>query len=125
VDRDAHAHLGGLDGTRPDQSRLAGEDPNKIAHTPLGRLTVADVDRWHTRLRTAGVGESSLRNQHLVLRASLSQAARWGWVTTNVAALATLGRRTTKPRAAMTATDVRAVIEAGERFDSAAAASGA
>lgn len=31
-----------------------------------------------------------------------------------------LGRRTTKPRAAMTAADVRAVIEAGDRFDPAA-----
>ncbi len=61
-----------------------------------------------------------MRNQHLVMRASMSQAARWGWVSTNVVALATLGRRTTQPRSAMTADDVRAVIEAGERFDPAA-----
>lgn len=105
---------------RDQTSRASLVRADKIARTPLGRLTVADVDRWHTRLRGAGVGESSLRNQHLVLRASLSQAARWGWVSTNVAALAALGRRTTKPRAAMTAADVRAVIEAGERFDAAA-----
>ncbi len=101
---------------RDQTSRASLVKADKIARTPLGRLTVADVDRWHTRLRAAEVGESSLRNQHLVLRAALSQAARWGWVTTNVAALATLGRRTTKPRAAMTAADVRAVIEAGERL---------
>ena len=105
---------------RDQISRASLLKNDKIARTPLGRLTVADVDRWHTRLRAAGVGESSLRNQHLVLRASLSQAARWGWMSTNVAALATLGRRTTKPRPAMTAADVRAVIEAGERFDLAA-----
>ena len=105
---------------RDQNSRASLVKGDKIARTPLGRLTVADVDRWHTRLRAAGVGESSLRNQHLVLRASLSQAARLGWVSTNVAALATLGRRTTKPRATMMAADVRAVIEAGERFDPAA-----
>lgn len=102
---------------RDQTSRASLVKGDKISRTHLGRLTVADVDHWHTRLRVAGVGETSLRNQHLVLRAALSQAARWGWVTTNVAALATLGRRTTKPRAAMTADDVRAVIEAGQRFD--------
>ena len=102
---------------RDQTSRASLVKGDKISRTPLGRLTVADVDHWHARLRVAGVGESSLRNQHLVLRAALSQAARWGWVATNVAALATLGRRTTKPRAAMTADDVRAVIEAGQRFD--------
>jgi integrase len=105
---------------RDQTSRASLVKADKIARMQLARLTVADVDRWHTRLRAAGVGESTLRNQHLVLRASLSQAARWGWITTNVAALATLGRRTTKPRAAMTAADVRAVIEAGERLDPAA-----
>lgn len=78
---------------------------------------MADVDRWHSRSRSAGVGESSLRNQHLVLRASLSQAARWGWVSANVAALATLGRKTSKRRSAMSAAEVRAVIDAAERFD--------
>ena len=88
---------------RDQTSRASLVKGDKISRTHLGRLTVADVDHWHTRLRVAGVGETSLRNQHLVLRAALSQAARWGWVTTNVAALATLGRRTTKPRAAMTA----------------------
>ena len=54
------------------------------------------------------------------MRASMSQAARWGWVATNVVALATLGRRKTQPRSAMTADDVRAVIAAGEALDPAA-----
>ncbi len=94
---------------RDQTSRASLVKADELARVPLGRLTVADVDRWHTRLRTAGVGESSLRNQHLVLRAALSQAARWGWVSTNVVALATLGRRTTQPRAAMTVAEVRAL----------------
>jgi integrase len=105
---------------RDQTSRASLVKADKIARTPLAKLTVADVDWWHSRLRAAGVGESSLRNQHLVLRASLSQAARWGWVSANVAALATLGRKTTKPRSAMRAAEVRAVIDAAERFDPAA-----
>ncbi len=117
---ETHAPTWAASTVRDQTSRASLVKADRLARTSLGRLTVADVDRWHTRLRAAGVGESSLRNQHLVLRASLSQAARCGWVTTNVAALATLGRRTTKPRAAMSAPDVRAVIEAGERFDPAA-----
>jgi integrase len=52
-----------------------------------------------------------------VLRAGLSQAARWGWVPTNVVALATLGRRKTQPRGAMSADEVRAVIAAADRLD--------
>jgi integrase len=105
---------------RDQTSRVSLVKADRIARTPLGRLTVPDVDRWHARLRAQGVGESSLRNQHLVLRAALSQAARWGWVTTNVAALATLGRRTTPARSAMSAADVRAVIESAGRLDPAA-----
>jgi integrase len=105
---------------RDQTSRVSLVKADRIARVQLGRLTVADVDRWHARLRAQGVGESSLRNQHLVLRAALSQAARSGWVTTNVAALATLGRRRTVPRSAMSAGEVRAVIEAAHRVDPAA-----
>jgi hypothetical protein len=53
---------------RDQTSRASLVKADRIARLQLARLTVADVDRWHTRLRAAGVGESSLRNQHLVLR---------------------------------------------------------
>ncbi len=105
---------------RDQASRVSLVKRDAIARTPVGRLTVADVDRWHARLRARGVGESSIRNQHLVLRAALSQAARWGWVATNVVTLATLGRRKTQPRSALSSEDVRAVIAAGSALDVAA-----
>jgi integrase len=105
---------------RDQTSRVSLVKADRIARTQLGRLTVADVDRWHARLRARGAGESSIRNQHLVLRAALSQAARWGWVSTNVVALATLGRRTVAPRSAMSSTEVRVVIEAAGLIDPAA-----
>ncbi len=105
---------------RDQTSRVTLVKNDAIGRRAVGRLTVAEVDGWHARLRANGVGESSLRNQHLVLRAGLSQAARWGWVNTNVAALATLGRRKSQPRSALSAGDVRAVIAAAEDFDPAA-----
>ena len=105
---------------RDQTSRVGLVKRDPIARIEVGRLTVADVDRWHARARANGVGESSLRNQHLVLRAGMTQAARWGWVGTNVVALATLGRRKTQPRSVLSADQVRAAIHAAERRDPAA-----
>jgi len=40
--------------------RLVTDDP--ISATPLARLGVADIDRWLSRLRRAGLGEGAVRN---------------------------------------------------------------
>ena len=87
----------------------------------LARLSVADVDRWHTRLRRGGLGDPGIRNRHLVLRAALSQAVRLGWVTTNVASSARLSQRKRAPREAMTAGDVQAMLAASHELGPAAA----
>lgn len=47
---------------RDQASRVSLVKRDPIARTAVGRLTVADVDRWHSRLRAGGVGESSIRN---------------------------------------------------------------
>jgi len=63
--------------TRRDQVSRAGlvkADP--IARMGIARLAVADVDRWHARVRRAGVGEGSLRNRHLVGVLRRGQRAR-------------------------------------------------
>ena len=107
--------------TKRDQRsrvRLVAEDP--IGALSVARLTVADVDRWHVRLRKAGIGPGSIRNRHAVLRAALMQALRWGWVTTNVAALAPVSQPRRVPRESMTADEVRAAIDAATSFDPAA-----
>lgn len=107
--------------SRRDQvSRAALVKADAIARIPVARLSVADVDRWHVRLRKAGAGEGSVRNQHQALRAALTQAVRWGWVSTNVAATARLGRRKTAPRGALSADEVRRAIEAAAGIDAAA-----
>jgi len=42
---------------RDQTSRVALVKTDKIARSSLGHLAVVDVDRWHTRQRSAGVGE--------------------------------------------------------------------
>ena len=87
---------------------------------PLARLSVADVERWHIRLRRAGMADAGIRNQHGVLRAALSLAVRWGWVATNVAAMARLRSTKVQQRTVMSVDDVRAVMAAAATIDPAA-----
>jgi hypothetical protein len=75
---------------------VTGIKKDPIVKLPVARLSISDVERWHTRLRRDGMGDAGIKNQHGVLRAALSQAVRWGWVSTNVASLARL--RSTKTR---------------------------
>jgi integrase len=87
---------------------------------PLARLSVSDVERWHARLRRAGVNDPAIRNQHTALRAALSQAVRWGWASSNAASLARLRSTRAEPRRAMSLEDVHAVLAAAATFDPAA-----
>ena len=68
---------------RDQQSRVRSIKKDQISRVPLARLTVGDVERWHTRLRKAGMADAGVKNQHGVLRAAFSQAMRWGWVSSN------------------------------------------
>jgi integrase len=105
---------------RDQVSRAALVKADPIAQLAVARLSVADVDRWHARLRRAGVGEGSIRNQHQALRAALTQAMRWGWVMTNVATVAGLGRRKTVPRGSLSPDQVRRVLSEAAAHDPAA-----
>ena len=51
---------------------------DQIARLPLARLTVGDVERWHTRLRKAGMADAGIKNQHGVLRAALVAGGAMG-----------------------------------------------
>jgi integrase len=65
-----------------------------IGHLPLRRLDTATLDRFYSELRgRGGVGgrpmaPATVRQVHAILRRALDQAARWGWITANPAALA-------------------------------------
>jgi integrase len=98
-------------------SRAAKIETDPIAGIHVARLSVADVERWHARLRKAGVGEAAIHGRHSALRAALAQAVRWGWVGINVATHARLRHPKRAPRAAMRAEEVRAAIEALRQVD--------
>ncbi len=104
-----------------NQSRVRSIKKDPIVTTSLARLSVADVERWHTRLRNKGMADAGLRNLHGVLRAALAQAQRWGWVSTNVASLARLRSSKVKQRTVLSSEDVLKVIDAAATIDPAAA----
>ena len=114
VDQQAPSWAPSTEQNQRSRVRLVKADP--IGNIPLVRLTAVDVDRWHARLACGGAGEGSIRNQHLVLRAAVTQAVRWGWVTTNVVAVAHLGRRKQSPRGSLSADEVRRVLAAADEF---------
>jgi integrase len=106
---------------RDERSRAELIKTDVIGRMALARLTVADVDRWHTRLRRARLGDAGIRNRHVALRAALAHAVRWGWVSTNVASAARLTQRKRVPRETMSAGDVRAVLDAAVKIGPGAA----
>lgn len=87
---------------------------DRIGKVPVARLQVTDVDQWIVRLRKAGVGEASIRNQLQTLRSALAQAVRWGWISQNPAALASYERAKRTVRDVMTAEEVHGVLAAAE-----------
>jgi integrase len=102
---------------RDQTSRVRHIEADPIAKMAIARLGVADVDRWLTRMRKAGVGQSAVRNRLVVLRAALHQAQVWGWVTANPAALTRAPRLKQAPRDAMSPEEVIAVIKAAAGMD--------
>lgn len=104
--------------TRRDQtSRAERIRTDPIGLLSLARLAPADIDRWHSRLRRAGIGEAAVRNRHVVLRAALAQAVRWSWLSTNPASAVRLKQRKRAPRETMSVEEVQAVLVAAAKVD--------
>jgi len=93
--------------------RLVCADP--IANMSVASIGVSDIDRWVARLRRAGVGEGSIRNQHTVLRSALQQAVRWEWIATNPASNAPIEYPKRRQQRTLTTDEVRAVIAAAAK----------
>ena len=53
---------------RDQQSRVRSIKRDQIARLPLARLTVGDVERWHTRMRAAGMRDAGIKNLQRALR---------------------------------------------------------
>jgi integrase len=65
-----------------------------LGQIPLRRLDTATLDRFYTSLRARGgtggtpLAPATVRQVHAIVRRALAQAARWGWIPANPAALA-------------------------------------
>lgn len=94
------------------RSRVNLVRTDAIASLTLARLAAPDIDAWHARLTRRGVGDGSVRNQHLALRAALGLAVRWGWIYHNPASAAPFKGSRKAPRGALSPSDVRAVLAA-------------
>ncbi|MFT6390893.1 MAG: D-alanyl-D-alanine carboxypeptidase, partial [Ilumatobacter sp.] len=106
---------------RDQQSRVRSIMKDKIATTSIAQLSIADVERWHTRLRRDGMQDAGIRNLHGALSAAFGQALRWGWVSQNVVAMAQRKTSKKQPRGVMSLDDVRSAIAGAAEFDPAAA----
>ncbi len=102
---------------RDQTSRATLIKGDAIAHQSVASIGVADINRWVTRLRLAGVGDSSIRNQHSVVRAALEQAVRWEWIGRNPATNAPVKYAKRAQRDAMTDQDVQRVIRAASEIN--------
>src|SRR5512132_2123972 len=65
-----------------------------LGQVPLRRLDTATLDRFYPTLRARGgadgapLAPATVRQVHALVRRALDQAARWGWLPANPAALA-------------------------------------
>lgn len=98
--------------------RILKADP--IASIAVVRLSVSDIDAWHLRMRRAGTGEPTIRNNHSFLRSVFQQAVRWEWITHNPFASATPRSAKVQPRGVMSPEEVQAVLAAALGIDPAA-----
>ena len=66
----------------------------RLGSVPLAKLRTAQLDHLYAKLRDAGgqdgkpLSPATVRQVHAIIRRSLHQGVRWGWISTNVAALA-------------------------------------
>jgi len=65
-----------------------------LGSVPLAKLRPAQLDRFYAKLRDEGghdgkpLSAATVRQVHAIIRRALQQGVRWGWLTSNPAALA-------------------------------------
>ena len=82
-----------------------------IGELEIGALTVLRIDQLYGDLLESGMSAASVNHHHRILRAALSQAARWGLVANNPVRLATPPRSRPAPCAPPSPAEVRQLID--------------
>lgn len=90
-----------------------------IGRVALARLTPQQVQRLYADRLAFGLSHTTVGHMHAVLHHALSQAARWGLVTRNVAGLVSRPRAEHHEMMALSPDKARALLEAaqGDRFE--------
>jgi site-specific recombinase XerC len=73
---------------RAYRSQIEQTIRHALGQIPLTRLTAKHLDDLYGAMKNAGKAPKTIRNHHAIISSALHQAARWGWVRTNVAELA-------------------------------------
>ena len=94
-----------------------------LGHLPLRRLDTATLDRFYSELRRRGgvrgrpMAPATVRQVHAILRRALDQAARWGSIPANPAALASPPRLGSAEIRPPTLEDVSRLLETAYEAD--------
>jgi integrase len=90
---------------------------------PLRRLRTADLDQWYSELRRSGaaggkpLAPNTVMRSHAVLRRTLAQGVKWGWLTVNPAANASPPRSKKQHSELPDPADVARLIDAAAKVN--------
>jgi integrase len=88
-----------------------------LGHVQLRKLSALDLDSLYLALGSRGLSPASIRQVHAVLRASLRQGVKWGWLEKNPAENATPPRAVKKEVEAPTFDEVQKLISYAQEDD--------
>jgi integrase len=94
-----------------------------LGNIKLARLKTSQLDRLYVKLRESGgqggtpLSAATVRQAHAIIRRALHQAVRWGWISTNPAAMASPPRVHSKHPDLPSPKDVVHLIEAATAED--------
>lgn len=86
------AHLGAIGRERSTlntYAQIMARAGARFGKLPVRKLRAEQLDRFYAELTAEGLTGASVHRYHAVIRRSLAQAVRWGWVAHNVADRAT------------------------------------
>ena len=89
-----------------------------MGEEPLWKVSAIQLDRFYVALsRQTGLGPSSIRQIHSIIRRALRQGVRWGWIAANPAVNATPPRQRKTELQPPDATMLRKLIAAADAGD--------
>lgn len=83
----------------------------------LSKLTAHDLDSLYAELERRKLASTTIEHTHNVISGTLTQGIKWGWISTNVAKMATPPKAVPKTREALTPEQITVLIKAALELD--------